>query len=187
MVASSSAKSWLAFAFAPDNNLLAAVNKSKIQLWDLRTGKKELASHQPPAGKILDMTCFDVNRIVVLTEDNNTASVWEMPAGKKLYSFAGPAEYWPQGQSATLDALTALGFRVNPHRGRVNSVDEMMKFIDDAEKQRATLGYEIDGVVLKVDAHADAAAAGLHGPRAALGHRVQVHRAGRRSRSLKTS
>jgi DNA ligase (NAD+) len=30
----------------------------------------------------------------------------------------------------------------------------MLKFIDDAESQRATLGYEIDGVVLKVDAHA---------------------------------
>jgi DNA ligase (NAD+) len=27
-------------------------------------------------------------------------------------------EYWPQGQRATLDALTALGFRVNPHRAR---------------------------------------------------------------------
>jgi DNA ligase (NAD+) len=63
-------------------------------------------------------------------------------------------EYLAAGQSATLDALTALGFRVNPHRGRVKTVDEMMKFIDGAEGQRATLGYEIDGVVLKVDSHA---------------------------------
>ncbi len=62
-------------------------------------------------------------------------------------------EYFAAGQTATLDALTALGFRVNPHRGRVESVDGMMKFIDDAEKRRATLGYEIDGVVFKVDAH----------------------------------
>jgi DNA ligase (NAD+) len=62
-------------------------------------------------------------------------------------------EYLAQGQSATLDALTALGFRVNPHRGRVHSVQDMVKFIDAAEGQRATLGYEIDGVVLKVDAH----------------------------------
>jgi DNA ligase (NAD+) len=63
-------------------------------------------------------------------------------------------EYLAAGQSATLDALTALEFRVNPHRGRVKTVDEMMKFIDGAEGQRATLGYEIDGVVLKVDSHA---------------------------------
>ena len=63
-------------------------------------------------------------------------------------------EYFAAGQTATLDALTALGFRVNPHRGRVDAVDQMMKFIDDAETKRETLGYEIDGVVLKVDSHA---------------------------------
>jgi DNA ligase (NAD+) len=63
-------------------------------------------------------------------------------------------EYFAVGQTATLDALSVLGFRVNPHRGRVDSVDDMMRFIADAEKGRAALGYEIDGVVLKVDAHA---------------------------------
>ena len=63
-------------------------------------------------------------------------------------------EYWPQGQRATLDALAALGFRVNPHREFVASVEQMTRFIDEAEAARATLGYEIDGVVLKVDAHA---------------------------------
>ncbi len=63
-------------------------------------------------------------------------------------------EYFAAGQTATLDALTALGFRVNPHRGRVQTVDDMMKFIADAEKRRATLGYEIDGIVFKVDGHA---------------------------------
>jgi len=63
-------------------------------------------------------------------------------------------EYLAAGQEATLDALTALGFRVNPHRGRVDSVEAMMRFIANAEENRATLGYEIDGVVFKVDSHA---------------------------------
>ncbi len=62
-------------------------------------------------------------------------------------------EYFAAGQTATLDTLTALGFRVNPHRERVQNVDAMIKFIDDAGNKRATLGYEIDGVVLKVDGH----------------------------------
>ncbi len=62
-------------------------------------------------------------------------------------------EYLAAGQNATLDALTALGFRVNPHRGKVHSVAAMIKFINAAEEQRATLGYEIDGVVIKVDSH----------------------------------
>jgi len=89
-------------------------------------------------------------------------------------------EYWPQGQTATLDALTALGFRVNPHRVRVDSVDGMVKFIDNAEKKRATLGYEIDGVVLKVDSHATQQRLGYTGRAAALGDRLQIHRPSRR-------
>src|SRR5208283_5384088 len=63
-------------------------------------------------------------------------------------------DYWPQGQRATLDALAALGFRVNRQRKLVNSVDGMTAFIDAAEASRAALPYEIDGVVFKVDAHA---------------------------------
>ena len=85
-------------------------------------------------------------------------------------------EYWPQGQRATLDTLAALGFRVNPHRKLLSSVEEMTAFIDEADAERSTLGYEIDGVVLKVDAHADAATARLDWPRAALGDRLQIHR-----------
>ena len=78
-------------------------------------------------------------------------------ANRRLVFFAYfllvDGDYFAAGQTATLDALTAMGFRVNPHRGRVDTVDEMVKFIDDAEKRRETLGYEIDGVVLKVDSH----------------------------------
>ena len=82
-------------------------------------------------------------------------------------------EYFAAGQTATLDALTALGFRVNPHRERVDTVDEMVKFIDDAERKRETLGYEIDGVVLKVDAHATQQRLGYTGraPRWAIAYK----------------
>ena len=82
-------------------------------------------------------------------------------------------EYWPQGQQATLDALTALGFRVNPHRTLVDSVEAMTKFIDQAEAGRAKLGYEIDGVVLKVDAHATQQRLGYTGraPRWAIAYK----------------
>jgi len=82
-------------------------------------------------------------------------------------------EYFAAGQTATLDALTALGFRVNPHRERVKNVDAMMKFIDDAEKRRAALGHEIDGVVLKVDEHATQQRLGYTGraPRWAIAYK----------------
>ncbi len=82
-------------------------------------------------------------------------------------------DYWPRGQRATLDALAALGFRVNPNHKLVASVEQMTHFIDEAEAKRATLPYEIDGVVLKVDSHATQQRLGYTGraPRWAIAYK----------------
>jgi DNA ligase (NAD+) len=82
-------------------------------------------------------------------------------------------EYMAQGQQATLDALGALGFKVNSHRALVASVEEMTAFIDAAEARRDGLGYEIDGVVLKVDSHATQQRLGYTGraPRWAIAYK----------------
>ena len=104
-------------------------------------------------------------------------------ANRRLVFFAYfllvEGEYFAAGQEATLDALTALGFRVNPHRGSVKSVDAMMKFIEKAESDRATLGYEIDGVVLKVDSHATQLRLGYTGraPRWAIAYKFTAQSA----------
>jgi DNA ligase (NAD+) len=54
-------------------------------------------------------------------------------------------------QSDALDALAAAGFRVNPHREAIKSFDKLMDFVHRAEEKRNDLGYEIDGVVIKID------------------------------------
>ncbi len=51
----------------------------------------------------------------------------------------------------TLDALAKAGFKVNPHRKLVHSVDEVWAFIQEWEAKRDSLPYEIDGIVVKVD------------------------------------
>ncbi|MGB0065362.1 MAG: NAD-dependent DNA ligase LigA, partial [Terracidiphilus sp.] len=88
-------------------------------------------------------------------------------------------EYFAAGQTATLDALTTLGFRVNPHRGSVRNVEEMVRFIAKAENERASLGYEIDGVVLKVDGHATQQRLGYTGraPRWAIAYKFTAQSA----------
>lgn len=88
-------------------------------------------------------------------------------------------EYYAAGQDATLDALSTLGFRVNPHRGRVHTVKEMMAFIERAGEQRESLGYEIDGVVLKVNAHATQQRLGYTGraPRWAIAYKFTAEQA----------
>ncbi len=54
-------------------------------------------------------------------------------------------------QSEALDALQAAGFKVNPARGVARNIEEVWKFINQWEGKRESLGYEIDGVVIKVN------------------------------------
>ena len=90
-----------------------------------------------------------------------------------LVEIEGRSDYWPRGQRATLDALAVLGFRVNRNHKLVASVEQMTRFIDEAEAARSTLGYEIDGVVFKVDSHATQQRLGYTGraPRWAIAYK----------------
>ncbi len=54
-------------------------------------------------------------------------------------------------QAEALDALTTAGFRVNPHREAMPTIEKVLAFIERAGENRAGLGYEIDGVVIKVN------------------------------------
>lgn len=76
-------------------------------------------------------------------------------------------------QSDTLEALRSAGFRVNAHAKTVKDIDAVVKFIADAEPLRDTLGYEIDGVVIKVDATAQQRRLGFTGkaPRWAIAYK----------------
>ena len=53
--------------------------------------------------------------------------------------------------SKTLSALDAAGFKVNPNRKLVYSMEEVWAFIQEWEAKRDSLPYEIDGIVVKVD------------------------------------
>ena len=52
----------------------------------------------------------------------------------------------------SLAALSALGFKVNPHRARLRGVDALAAFRDEWLGKRESLPYDIDGLVFKVDA-----------------------------------
>ncbi len=54
-------------------------------------------------------------------------------------------------QSGVVEAFRRWGFRTNPLMKRCESVAEMVAQYRLIESQRATLGYDIDGVVYKVD------------------------------------
>jgi DNA ligase (NAD+) len=82
-------------------------------------------------------------------------------------------------QSAALQALREAGFLVNPHARTVDSVEEVLAFVDEAETLRDSLPYEIDGVVVKVDAVAQQRRLGFTGkaPRWAIAYKFPARAA----------
>ena len=70
----------------------------------------------------------------------------DRPSGEKQ----GGENLFPE-QGEALDALTAAGFRVNPHREAVKDVDGSVALYREGGNTARRLGYEIDGVVIKVD------------------------------------
>ncbi len=54
-------------------------------------------------------------------------------------------------QSGMLEKFESYGFVVNPLVRRCETLEQVLKFYRDIEGKRARLGYDIDGVVYKVD------------------------------------
>jgi DNA ligase (NAD+) len=82
-------------------------------------------------------------------------------------------------QSATLQSLRTAGFHVNAHATTVDSIDQVLAFIANADSLRDTLGYEIDGVVIKVDSTAQQRRLGFTGraPRWAIAYKFAARAA----------
>lgn len=80
-------------------------------------------------------------------------------AQRPLRFFAYAMEVDPRGterlpvdtQHGVLEALRAWGFPVNPLAERCADLDGVLDFVGRFERLRATLDYEVDGAVVKVD------------------------------------
>lgn len=57
----------------------------------------------------------------------------------------------PKTQWEALERLRSLGFPVNPHVQRAATLDEVIEYCTKSERERDSLDYEIDGVVIKVN------------------------------------
>ncbi len=68
-----------------------------------------------------------------------------------VYSLGWAEGDVPETQSATLEWLGRMGFKVNPGNRRAATLSEAILFYQDALEQRESLNYGTDGVVIKVD------------------------------------
>ena len=78
-----------------------------------------------------------------------------------------------------LDWLDAAGFRVNPHKKKCETIDEVIDFANEKEALRDDLGYEIDGLVVKVNSTAlqDEFGATSKAPRWAIAYKYPARQA----------
>src|SRR5262244_2884719 len=73
------------------------------------------------------------------------------PLGFFAYSWGEMSAMPAQTQSGMVEWFAARGFKTNPLMQICDSVDALLGFHHEIEAQRATLDYDIDGVVYKVD------------------------------------
>lgn len=80
-------------------------------------------------------------------------------ASRPLSFFAyaiGPARgNVPPTQSETLKWLESVGFRVNNLATRVDGIEDIVDYCEAWTRERASLDYDIDGVVVKLDSLSD--------------------------------
>jgi DNA ligase (NAD+) len=78
-----------------------------------------------------------------------------------------------------LDWLDKAGFRVNPHRKLAKTIEEVIDFANEKEALRDELGYEIDGLVVKVNSTAlqDEFGATSKAPRWAIAYKYPARQA----------
>src|SRR5215475_13802800 len=73
------------------------------------------------------------------------------PLGFFAYSWGEMSAMPAQSQSGMVEWFAARGFKTNPLMQICDSIGAMLAFHHEIEAQRATLDYDIDGVVYKVD------------------------------------
>ncbi len=67
------------------------------------------------------------------------------------YAWGEVSEPLAETQMGAVERLAGFGFKVNPEMTRCESVEAMLDRYRAIEEKRAALGYDIDGVVYKVD------------------------------------
>ena len=67
------------------------------------------------------------------------------------YAWGELSEPLAATQWKAIERLGKLGFKINPLTKRCDTIEEMIAQYREIETRRATLGYDIDGVVYKVD------------------------------------
>ena len=68
-----------------------------------------------------------------------------------IYHLPNPLDYGIHTHSEALEYMKRLGFKINPNNRVVKDINEVLEFIEEKGKERDSLPYDIDGIVIKVN------------------------------------
>lgn len=69
-----------------------------------------------------------------------------------VYAMTDAGEQEVEAHSESLDLLDHLGFKTNKERQKCATIEEVLAYIENWQEKRPSLAYDIDGIVIKVDA-----------------------------------
>ncbi|WP_037465189.1 NAD-dependent DNA ligase LigA [Shimazuella kribbensis] len=96
-----------------------------------------------------------------------------------IYGMDGESSDGFTTHQETFRAISKLGLKVNAEWKVANSIDEVWSYIEHWQLERSNLGYEIDGIVVKVDDYAIRAELGFtaKSPRWAIAYKFPAEEA----------
>lgn len=68
-----------------------------------------------------------------------------------IYHLPNPEDFSINTHEEAVEYMKKLGFKINPNNRLVNNINEVLEYIEQKGKERDSLPYDIDGVVIKVN------------------------------------
>ena len=110
---------------------------------------EELNEKRKKKGEALLQNCRNAAAGSIRQLDSKIAA--ERKLDNFIYHLPNPLDYGLETHAEAIDYMQRLGFKINPNNKLVNSIQEVLEFIEEKGKIRDSLPYDIDGVVIKVN------------------------------------
>ncbi len=109
----------------------------------------EINKEREKRGESLLQNCRNAAAGSVRQLDSKVAA--ERKLDTFIYHLPNPLDYGLETHEEAIEYMKSLGFKTNPNNRLVNNINEVLEFIAEKGMIRENLGYDIDGVVVKVN------------------------------------
>ena len=110
---------------------------------------EELNEKRKKKGEPLLQNCRNAAAGSIRQLDSKIAA--ERKLDNFIYHLPNPLDYGLKTHAEAIEYMHKLGFKTNPNNRLVDSVEEVLAFIEEKGRLRPSLPYDIDGVVIKVN------------------------------------